>query len=100
MKKKLFIPKHSQIRRNVLDEGTSIEENIRAAIAGNEPIEARDEMIYTPKADGVKPEYDIRTDRQELALDATDKFSKSMRASTDENPKDKGEETKVETPKE
>ena len=33
--------------------------------------------IYTEKKDGVLPEYDIRTDRFEVALDAMDKINQS-----------------------
>lgn len=33
--------------------------------------------IYTEKKDGVLPEYDIRTDRFEVAIDAMDKINKS-----------------------
>lgn len=33
--------------------------------------------IYTEKKDGVRPEYDIRTDRFEVAIDAIDKINKS-----------------------
>ena len=33
--------------------------------------------IYTEKKDGVLPEYDIRTDRFEVAIDAIDKINQS-----------------------
>ena len=33
--------------------------------------------IYTEKKDGVQPEFDIRTDRFEIALDAIDKINQS-----------------------
>ena len=33
--------------------------------------------IYTEKKDGVQPEFDIRTDRFEVALEAIDKINKS-----------------------
>lgn len=33
--------------------------------------------IYTEKKDGVQPEFDIRTDRFEVALDAMDKINQS-----------------------
>lgn len=33
--------------------------------------------IYTEKKDGVQPEFDIRTDRFEVALDAIDKINQS-----------------------
>ena len=34
--------------------------------------------IYTEKKDGVQPEFDIRTDRFEVAIDAIDKINKSV----------------------
>ena len=34
-------------------------------------------IIYTEKKDGVQPEYDIRTDRFEVAIDAIDKINQS-----------------------
>lgn len=49
--------------------------------------------IYTEKKDGVMPEYDIRTDRFEVALDAMDKINKST---ADKVAKSKGK-TEIET---
>lgn len=34
-------------------------------------------IIYTEKKDGVQPEFDIRTDRFEVAIDAIDKINQS-----------------------
>lgn len=44
--------------------------------------------IYTEKKDGVQPEFDIRTDRFEIAVDAVDKIN---RAIADQIAKNKGE---------
>lgn len=44
--------------------------------------------IYTEKKDGVLPEYDIRTDRFEVAIDAIDKINQSA---ADQVAKSKGE---------
>lgn len=44
--------------------------------------------IYTEKKDGVQPEYDIRTDRFEVAIDAIDKINKST---ANQIAKNKGE---------
>lgn len=53
--------------------------------------------IYTEKKDGVLPEYDIRTDRFEVALDAIDKINRST---ADKAAKSKGKtETETETEK-
>ena len=68
---------NSQIKRTPTEQGESIEEMLRRCTASNEPIEATAPMIYTEKADGVLPQYDIRTDRTDLALDAIDKYQKS-----------------------
>lgn len=44
--------------------------------------------IYTEKKDGVLPEYDIRTDRFEVAIDAIDKINQST---ANQIAKNKGE---------
>ena len=44
--------------------------------------------IYTEKKDGVQPEFDMRTDRFEVALDAMDKINQST---ADSIAKNKGE---------
>lgn len=44
--------------------------------------------IYTEKKDGVQPEFDIRTDRFEVAIDAIDKINQSV---ANEIAKTKGE---------
>lgn len=44
--------------------------------------------IYTEKKDGVRPEYDIRTDRFEVAIDAMDKINQSA---ANQIAKNKGE---------
>lgn len=87
--------KESQIVRETEEFGESIEEMVRRCVASNEPIENSAPMVYTEKAKGVLPEFDIRTDRQELALDATDKFQASEIArqkAAEETPKTDGGE--------
>lgn len=44
--------------------------------------------IYTEKKDGVQPEFDIRTDRFEVAIDAIDKINQSV---ANQIAKNKGE---------
>ena len=48
--------------------------------------------IYTEKKDGVQPEYDIRTDRFEVAIDAMDKINQST---ANQIAKNKGETESV-----
>lgn len=70
----------TQIVRHLTEEGQSIEEKIAQAIANNEPIEATAGLMYTPCKEGVLPQTDVRTDKQEIAIDACTKFDKSERA--------------------
>lgn len=49
--------------------------------------------IYTEKKDGVQPEFDIRTDRFEVAIDAIDKINQSA---ANQIAKSKGETEAVE----
>ena len=44
-------------------EGETIEEKIRRITNNKEPITDGAPLVYTDRKDGVRPEYDIRTDR-------------------------------------
>lgn len=61
--------------------------------------------IYTEKKDGVLPEYDIRTDRFEVAIDAIDKINQSTASQVAKNKgeteavKDFGTEVKTDPEK-
>lgn len=50
---------------------------LKRAMTSNEPIGAAAPTIYTEKKDGVRPEYDIRTDTMEIAREAMNALSKS-----------------------
>lgn len=76
MKKGIIYP-HSRIQTEVAREGQSIEEYLRKALAGKEPIKATAKVTYNDRKDGVLPQHDIRTDRFEVALMATDKIHAS-----------------------
>lgn len=56
-------------------EAESIEEKVRRILDENEPITDGAPIIYTEMKDGVRPEYNIRTDRWEIAIEAMDKVS-------------------------
>lgn len=58
-------------------EGESIEAKIRRVVNNKEPISDGAPLIYTDRKDGVRPEYDIRTDRFEIAVEAMDKVAQS-----------------------
>ena len=58
-------------------EGETIETKVNRIINNGEPIKDGEPIIYTERKDGVLPEYDIRTDRFEVAIDAMDKINQS-----------------------
>ena len=72
-------------------EGERIEQKILRITVNKEPITDGAPLIYTERKDGVEPGYDIRTDRFEIAVDAMDKVTKSVRAKR-ENKSSLGEE--------
>lgn len=70
-------------------EGESIETKVRRILNNKEPITDSAPLIYTERKDGVLPEYDIRTDRFEVAVDAMDIVDKSHKAKREERHKPK-----------
>lgn len=70
---------------NVSTEGETLEEKIERVTNNGEPITDGAPMIYTERKQGVLPEYDPRTDRFEIAIDAMDKVTSSRIAKREEN---------------
>lgn len=68
-------------------EGETIEKKIRRIVNNKEPITDGAPLIYTERKEGVKPGYDIRTDRWEVAVEAMDKITKSEQAKREERHK-------------
>lgn len=58
-------PREVKLRKIVSGESSNMEDGVFPT-------------IYTEKKDGVQPEYDIRTDRFEVAIDAIDKINQSV----------------------
>ena len=56
-------------------QGECIEKKVQRIMNENEPIEDGAPIIFQERGDGVKPEFNIRTDRWEIAIDAMDKVS-------------------------
>jgi hypothetical protein len=77
MYKMINKPSKTSLDINECYEGESLEKKIRRIVHNNEPITDGAPRIYTERKDGVKPEYDIRTDRFELAVEATDYITKT-----------------------
>lgn len=57
-------PREVKLRKIISGEASNMEDGVFPT-------------IYTEKKDGVRPEYDIRTDRFEVAIDAIDKINQS-----------------------
>ena len=57
------------------EEGESIVIKVRRILDENEPLTDGAPLIYTPKADGVRPEFDIRTDKWQIAINAMDRVN-------------------------
>lgn len=68
---------HTQLERVCTEKGESIEEVLRRLEANKEKVPMNVPPIYTPMKEGVIPDYDIRTDRFDVAAQATDKFAAS-----------------------
>lgn len=68
-------PREVKLRKIISGESSSMEDGVFPT-------------IYTEKKDGVLPEYDIRTDRFEVAIDAIDKINQSV---ANQIAKNKGE---------
>lgn len=58
-------PREVKLRKIISGEASSMEDGVFPT-------------IYTEKKDGVQPEFDIRTDRFEVAIDAIDKINQSV----------------------
>lgn len=82
-------------------EGEPIEKKIRRIVENKEPISDGAQIVYTEKKDGVLPQYDIRTDKWAIALDAMDKVQGARIAKSKEylkKPEEKPEEKVREEP--
>lgn len=73
-------PTISSAKRNTTVIGETIEQKMERIINNKEPIKDGAPIIYTERKHGVAPQFNIRTDRFEIALDATDSIAKSYMA--------------------
>lgn len=69
---------------NKSKEGETLETKIERMVNNKEPLNSEAPLIYTERKDGVQPAYDIRTDRFEVAIDATTAIAKSYKARREE----------------
>lgn len=76
MKRKIITEKTSLNINNSM-EGETIETKIARIMDRNEPIGEESPIIYQARKEGVKPEYDIRADKWDIANDAMTAVNKS-----------------------
>lgn len=74
------IPKFTktQLKVNNGRQGETLEAKVFRALNNGENLEGGGEIIYTAKRDGILPQYNIRTDKQDIAVDAMDKIAKGQ----------------------
>lgn len=77
-------------------EGETIETKVARIVQNKEPITDGAPMIYTEKDQGVLPEYDIRTDKWEIAQNAMDVVHATNIAKSKELNKESKKEKPVE----
>lgn len=80
-------PVKTSLSVNTSYKGERIEEKIERIVNNKEPISDGAPIIYTERKDGVLPEYDIRTDRFEVAVEAMDKVTGSHQAKREQRLK-------------
>lgn len=67
-------------------EGQSIEDRCKKLVETGEPIKDTSPLIYTPKEKGVMPQYDVRADKWDIALNAMDRVNKERIAKGQQPP--------------
>lgn len=80
-------PAQTAFNVNKSTEGEPIEKKVARILNNKEKITDTTPIIFTERKDGVKAEYDIRTDRWEHAIDGMDYVTKSKIASREERAK-------------
>lgn len=67
--------------------GETIEQKVKRIINNKEPITDGAPIIYMDRKEGIKEEYDIRSDRFEMAIQAMDNVQKTKTAKREERLK-------------
>lgn len=99
MKRKIITKSHDVgFRKNEAYEGETIENKVRRMTTTKEQITDSAPVYFTARKDGVRPEFDIRTDKWAVALDAMQKvnsqeLTKFAQGKQAEQPKGEGDNT-------
>lgn len=92
----------TNIRVNECVEGERIETTVKRLLTTNEEIPASVKVIYTERKNGVEPQYNIRTDRFEIAQNAMSICDKANKAKREKGIKEREpkpvEDNKSKTP--
>ena len=91
---KYNVAKPTNIRINNSVEGETIEMKVRRIVDNKEPITDGAPLIYGPKGE-IMAGHNIRTDRFEIAVEATDTINKAKIAKGSEVTLDTEVDTKV-----
>ena len=75
--KRIILENKSTIVVNKSYEGETIEQKLERIVQQKEPIKDGAPLVFTERKQGVLPEYNIRTDRFEVAIDAMSAVQKS-----------------------
>nr|DAH65361.1 MAG TPA: hypothetical protein [Microviridae sp.] len=59
----------------MIDSGETLIKKCQRILDEGEPLTDGAPMIYTPKQAGVKPEYNVRTDKWDIAMKAMDRVN-------------------------
>lgn len=70
-------------------EGELLIHKVDRIVNNGEPITDGTQLIYTPREEGVLPEYDIRADRKDIAINAMDINAKARHARREEGIKER-----------
>ena len=72
---------------NTSKQGEFIEAKVRRILNNKEPIKDGAPLIYQERKEGIRARTNIRTDRFEVAVEASDKIAKSYKARREERAK-------------
>jgi len=86
--------KETSLKVNESFEGETIEMRMERVVHNGDDADDGAPSIYTDRADGVLPEYDIRTDKFDLALDGMDAAHKTDLAKRKQGIADRTKEIK------
>jgi len=72
------------INRREAVEGEMLEQKVERIVNNKEPIKDGAPLIYIDRKEGIKASTNIRTDRWEVAIEATEAIAKSYKAKREE----------------